>query len=161
MPRRVRDPASSWVTEGASRQAERGRRPGNPHLNVERAGILAVELRPEETTVGLAGLDAHFFAKRRFTTGNDPEQFVREPAQVSQELRRAHPRIACEGVGVSLPGRVDSDGRFIFAPNLAWPPVPIRQMIETAARLSSHELRRASRRRRFAYLNCWSSSRAC
>ena len=127
-----------WVTEGASRNAQRGRRPRNLHLNVERAGILGVELRPDETTVGFAGLDAHFIAKRRFATGNDPEQFVRELAQVSQELRRAHPRMACEGMGVSLPGRVDADGRFIFAPNLAWPAVPIRQMIEAAVRLPAN-----------------------
>src|SRR5262249_119150 len=91
-----------WVTEGASRRASRGRRPRNLHLNVERAGILGVELRPETTTVGLAGLDARFVAQTNFPTGADPEQFVRALAQASQELRRAHPRIVCEGMGVSL-----------------------------------------------------------
>jgi hypothetical protein len=35
-----------WVTEGIGR-APRGRRPRLLHLNVERAGIVAVDLRPE------------------------------------------------------------------------------------------------------------------
>ena len=49
-----------WVTEGVG-TAARGRRPRLLHLNVERAGILAVDLRPETTTtVGLAGVDARF-----------------------------------------------------------------------------------------------------
>ena len=39
-----------WVTEGAIGRAPRGRRPRFLHLNVERTGILGVELRPETTT---------------------------------------------------------------------------------------------------------------
>jgi predicted NBD/HSP70 family sugar kinase len=125
-----------WVTEGAGDRAQRGRRARHLHLNVERAGILGVEVRPETTTVGLAGLDARFIAQRRFATPRDPEQFVRDLARASDDLRRAHPLVVCEGVGVSLPGRVDVNGRIIFAPNLGWaPPVPIRPMIENAVAL--------------------------
>jgi predicted NBD/HSP70 family sugar kinase len=35
-----------------------------------------------------------------------------------------------EGVGVSLPGRVDESGRLVFAPNLAWGPVDLRRPLE-------------------------------
>src|SRR6516165_5651295 len=45
-----------WVTEGASARSARGRRPRFLHLNVERAGIVAVDLRPGATRIGLAGL---------------------------------------------------------------------------------------------------------
>jgi predicted NBD/HSP70 family sugar kinase len=121
-----------WVTEGPSGRARRGRRPTQLHLNVERAGILGVELRPETTIVALAGLDARFVAQRSFPTARQPEQFVQDLAQASSELRRAHPRVVCEGMGVSLPGRVDATGRLIFAPNLGWGPVLIRSMIEAA-----------------------------
>ena len=51
------------------------------------------------------------------------------------QLRRAHPRVLCEGMGVSLPGRVDDSGRLVFAPNLGWGPVQITQMIEAAVGL--------------------------
>jgi predicted NBD/HSP70 family sugar kinase len=38
-------------------------------------------------------------------------------------------------MGVSLPGRVDTTGRLVFAPNLGWAPVNIRQMLEAATDL--------------------------
>jgi predicted NBD/HSP70 family sugar kinase len=121
-----------WVTEGAVGHAPRGRRPRHLHLNVERAGILAVDLRPEVTTIGLAGVDARFMARTKFHTASDPDVFVRELAVAAVELRAAHPRVLCEGAGVSLPGRVDANGTLVFAPNLGWGRVPITQMIEDA-----------------------------
>jgi predicted NBD/HSP70 family sugar kinase len=124
-----------WVTEGARGRAQRGRWPRHLHLNVERAGILGVELRPETTTVGLAGLDARFVAQRSFATARTPEQFLVDLAEAARDLRRSHPSIECEGMGVSLPGRVDPAGMLIFAPNLAWPVVPIGPMIEKAVGL--------------------------
>jgi predicted NBD/HSP70 family sugar kinase len=124
-----------WVTEGAAGRSPRGRRPRNLHLNVERAGILGVELRPETTTVGLAGVDARFMGQSTFPTAATPERFIEDLAAATVELRRAHPRVLCEGMGVSLPGRVDDSGRLVFAPNLGWAPVQITQMIETAVGL--------------------------
>lgn len=124
-----------WVTEGAIGRSPRGRRPRNLHLNVERAGILGVELRPEMTTVGLAGIDARFMGQVQFATAATPERFVRDLAAATCELRRAHPRVLCEGMGVSLPGRVDKDGNLVFAPNLGWQPVAITRMIEDAVAL--------------------------
>jgi predicted NBD/HSP70 family sugar kinase len=124
-----------WVTEGPSGPARRGRRPVHLHLNVERTAILGVELRPETTFVGLAGIDARFIAQRSFPTPREPQQFAHDLAQVACELRRAHPQMVCEGMGVSLPGRIDQEGRLIFAPNLGWAPVLIRPMIEQAVQL--------------------------
>jgi predicted NBD/HSP70 family sugar kinase len=124
-----------WVTEGIVGRSPRGRRPRHLHLNVERAGILGVELRPETTTIGLAGVDARFIGQATFPTAATPERFVADLADVTRELRRAHPRVLCEGMGVSLPGRVDESGRLVFAPNLGWAPVQITQMIEAAVGL--------------------------
>jgi predicted NBD/HSP70 family sugar kinase len=124
-----------WVTEGAVGHVPRGRRPRHLHLNVERAGILGVELRPEVTTIGLAGVDARFMGQTRFPTADTAERFVEDLAAAVIDLRRAHPRVLCEGMGVSLPGRVDASGRLVFAPNLGWGPVPLQQMIEEAVGL--------------------------
>jgi predicted NBD/HSP70 family sugar kinase len=110
-----------WVTEGAIGRVPRGRRPRALHLNAERAGIVGVDLRPETTTIGLAGLDARFVSQTAWPTPRDPELFIRELARSVAELRSAHPRMACEGVGVCLAGRVDTSGRLLFAPNLGWP----------------------------------------
>jgi predicted NBD/HSP70 family sugar kinase len=124
-----------WVTEGAIGRAPRGRRPRFLHLNVERAGILGVELRPETTTLGLAGVDARFVAQTSWPTPKDAASFVKELAQATSVLRAAHPTISCEGMGVSLPGRVDRNGRLVFAPNLGWGAVDLKQMLEAVVGL--------------------------
>src|SRR5262245_15098563 len=124
-----------WVTEGAIGHVTRGRRPRFLHLNVERTGILAVELRPEMTTVGLAGVDARFVRQASWPTPGDPKAFVAEVAKTIASFRAAHPQIVCEGMGVSLPGRVDNTGRLVFAPNLGWAPVNIQQLLEAAIKL--------------------------
>lgn len=124
-----------WVTEGAIGRLPRGRRPRFLHLNVERTGIVGVNLRPETTTVGLANVDARFEAERSFPTPADPVMFVRLVAQTIASLRTEYPRMVCEGVGVSLPGRVDAAGRLVFAPNLGWRDVDLRQMLEAATEL--------------------------
>ena len=67
-----------WVTEGAIGRLPRGRRPRSLHLNVERAGIIGVDLRPETTTVGLANVDARFVAQTSWPTPREPGLFVRE-----------------------------------------------------------------------------------
>jgi predicted NBD/HSP70 family sugar kinase len=123
-----------WVTEGIGR-APRGRRPRLLHLNVERAGIVAVDLRPETTTLGLAGVDARFVEQTSWRTPEDSHAWVQALARTVRAFRTAHPQILCEGIGVSLPGRVDRDGRLIFAPNLRWGPVNIRALIEEATEL--------------------------
>jgi predicted NBD/HSP70 family sugar kinase len=127
--------AEGWVTEGAIGRLPRGRRPRFLHLNVERTGIVGVDLRPETTTVGLANVDARFEAQRSFPTPSDPPGFVRAVARTIASLRTAHPRMVCEGVGVSLPGRVDETGRLVFAPNLGWRDVDLRRMLESATGL--------------------------
>jgi predicted NBD/HSP70 family sugar kinase len=124
-----------WVTEGAVGHAPRGRRPRSLHLNVERAGILAVELRPEITTVGLAGVDARFLGQTSWPTPHTAEAFARRLARTVATLRREHPRVVCEGIGVSLPGRVSVDGRLLFAPNLRWDDVNLANLIESAVGL--------------------------
>ncbi len=119
-----------WVTEGAIGQALRGRRPRFLHLNVGRAGILAVDLRPAITTVGLAGVDARFVEQTSWPTPKDPEVFIRQLARTVTLFRSGHPRMVCEGMGVSVPGRADRSGRLVFAPNLGWGQVELKRMIE-------------------------------
>ena len=119
-----------WVTEGATGQVLRGRRPRFLHLNVERTGILAVDLRPAITTVGLAGVDARFLEQTSWPTPKDPDAFIRQLARTVTEFRNDHQRIVYEGMGVSVPGRADRSGRLVFAPNLGWGPVDLKPLIE-------------------------------
>lgn len=124
-----------WVTEGASGSTARGRRPRFLHLNVERAGIVAVDLRPGTTRVGLAGIDARFVMQTDWPTPATPGAFAAELARTVKAFRRAHPDVVYEGVGVSLPGRVDEAGRLVFAPNLGWGQDDLQRLLESVVGL--------------------------
>lgn len=124
-----------WVTEGAVGPSTRGRRPRFLHLNVERAGVVAVDVRPETTRVGLAGIDARFVMQTTWPTPRKPGAFAETLARTVDAFRGAHHEMVYEGMGVSVPGRVDDAGRLVFAPNLGWDGVDLRQLLESAVGL--------------------------
>ena len=122
-----------WVTEGANGHAPRGRRPRFLHLNKERVGIIGVNIRPKMTTLALANLDGHFVAQESLPTAPNPEQFIDELVPRLQNLKKMRSELTCEGIGVSLPGRVDlASQRLVFAPNLEWRDVDLKTPLEEA-----------------------------
>src|SRR5215468_4687688 len=125
-----------WVREGASGHVPRGRRPRFLHLNKERVGIIGVNVRPATTTIGLADLDANFVAQESLPTAVDPDRFIADLTPRVRNLIEMRPEISCEGIGVSLPGRVDLDSqRLVFAPNLGWGPIDLKKTLEEATGL--------------------------
>ncbi len=125
-----------WVREGASGHVPRGRRPRFLHLNRERVGIIGVNVRPATTTIGLADLDANFVAQESLPTAGDPQRFIADLAPRLRNLIEMRPEISCEGIGVSLPGRVDLNSqRLVFAPNLGWGPIDLKTPLEEATGL--------------------------
>jgi predicted NBD/HSP70 family sugar kinase len=124
-----------WLTEGAVGPSARGRRPRLLHLNVERAGIVAVDLRPETTRVGLAGIDVRFVMQTTWPTPRKPVAFAEALARTVESFRRTHRDMVFEGMGVSLPGRVSDCGRLLFAPNLGWGQVELRDLLESTVGL--------------------------
>ena len=125
-----------WVKEGASGHAPRGRRPRFLHLNRERVGIIGVNVRPATTTIGLADLDANFVAQESLPTADDPQRFIADLAPRLRNLIEMRSEISCEGIGVSLPGRVDLDSqRLVFAPNLGWGLIDLKTPLEEATGL--------------------------
>jgi predicted NBD/HSP70 family sugar kinase len=125
-----------WVTEGAIGRAPRGRRPRFLHLNKERVGIIGVNIRPARTTLAVADLDAHFVAQESLPTSPSAPQFIEDLSNRLKNLIRTHPEISYEGIGISLPGRVDlATQRLVFAPNLAWRDVDLKTPLERATGL--------------------------
>jgi len=125
-----------WVREGASGHVPRGRRPRFLHLNKERVGIIGVNVRPAMTTIGLADLDANFVAQESLPTAAGPERFIADLTPRIRNLIEMRPEISCEGIGVSLPGRVDLNSqRLVFAPNLGWGPIDLKTPLEKATGL--------------------------
>lgn len=128
--------ADRWVTEGANGRVPRGRRPTFLHLNNERVGVIGINIRPAETTVALADLQAHFIAQESLATADDPKRFIADLTKRLRNLMRVRPEITYEGIGVSLPGRVDAaSNRLVFAPNLPWKNVDLKTPLEQATGL--------------------------
>jgi len=126
-----------WLREGAVGRALRGRRPTFLHLNENRAGIFGINIQPGTTDLALANLSGHFLAQESMTTPASSDTFVNRISQRIRELRKEHPQMAYEGIGVSLPGRVDlSSQKFVFAPNLGWQEMDLKAQLEKATGLS-------------------------
>jgi len=150
--------AERWVVEGAAGPAARGRKPIFLHLNSERAGIIGVDMRPLTTTVGLATVDLKFLEQETMPTGRDPAPFVRTLCQRIRRMMAAHPEVAYEGIGVSLPGRADlASHQISFAPNLGWGKFDLKTPLEKATGLPV-ELENAANA--CALLELWSGRHA-
>src|SRR6185295_5086559 len=99
-------------------------------------GIIGVNIRPQMTTIALANLDGHFVAQESLPTAQDPQRFVNDVVPRLLNLKRIRPELTCEGIGVSLPGRVDlASQRLVFAPNLDWSNFDLKTPLEEATGL--------------------------
>lgn len=129
--------AERWVREGAIGQLPRGRKPTFLHLNADRAAVIGINLRPIRTDVALADLSGRFLAQQTIQTGDNPTEFIAELSGRLRTLIKANPQIDYEGIGISVPGRVDpTTHRLIFAPNLNWGEVDLKTPLEKATGLS-------------------------
>ncbi len=125
----------SWVLEGPTGRLPRGRRPTFLRLNDERA-IIGVDLRPTQTTVALADANGKFISQEGMETATDPAAGMPALIESIQRIKRGCRGKKIEGIGISLPGRYDDRGdRLVFAPNLRWKGVEIRNPIAKATGL--------------------------
>ncbi|MGB7747642.1 MAG: ROK family protein [Verrucomicrobiia bacterium] len=125
--------AERWLKEGAVGDLPRGRKPTFLHLNAERCGIIGVDVQPAITTLAVASMDSQFLAQESMPTAKDPSEFMARLGRRIKDLMRAHPQNSYEGVGISLPGRIDSSSQqLIFAPTLGWNELDLKTQLEHA-----------------------------
>ena len=123
--------AGKWVVEGATGQLPRGRKPTFLHLNSDRAGIIGVDIHPQVTMLAASNLDLKIRAQESLPTGSDPKDFIRRLGVRIQAMMRTHPKDSYEGIGISVPGRIDpATHRLTFAPNLHWHDVDFQTPLE-------------------------------
>ena len=119
-----------WVREGAVAQLPRGRRPTLLGLN-EQLALLVADVHPGQATLAITTLNGSFVARATLLLDPDPPEAIRQIATEMMRMRERHPDFIFEGIGISLPGRVDPESQeLIFAPNLKWEAQPIRQIVE-------------------------------
>jgi len=121
-----------WVVNGPLGRLPRGRRPTFLRLN-ERRAIVVADLRPNQSTVAVADVNGKFLSQESIATLSHPAKTAAKLAASIKHQMLAHPELVFEGIGISLPGRVEmGTGKITFAPNLKWPEFDFRKPIEQA-----------------------------
>ena len=122
--------AELWVREGALAKLPRGRRPTMVVLNDDLV-MLVADIRPRMATVAVVDLNGRLLSRAQLPVTGDPEKTLAAIVDTMQRMRETHSGRSFEGVGISLPGRVDARTRHLrFAPNLGWPDFDIAGTLE-------------------------------
>lgn len=119
-----------WIKEGAVAHLPRGRRPTLLHLNDDLV-VLAVDIHPRQATVAMVDLNGHLLSRSLLPISSNPAKAIEGIIDCMKRIRDNYSKKSVEGIGISVPGRVDTESqRLIFAPNLHWPEFDIKHMIE-------------------------------
>lgn len=119
-----------WITEGATERRPRGRRPTLLSLNAEMV-IIVSDLRPTHVTVAVMDLNGRFLSRETLPLLKDPVRGVALLADAMRQMMADFRDRSFEGIGISLPGRVDPvTQRLILAPNLPWHNLDLKGAIE-------------------------------
>lgn len=121
-----------WVTEGALVRRPRGRRPTMLSLN-DQLVILVADIRPSQGIVALVDLNGRFLAQEAIPLVQQPERAGQKLVACMQSILSRHEDRSCEGIGISMPGRVDPETqRLILAPNLKWTNYDLKTAVQEA-----------------------------
>jgi predicted NBD/HSP70 family sugar kinase len=124
-----------WISEGALAHRPRGRRPTLLVLN-DQLVILVADIRPRQAIVALIDLNERFLSRAVVPIVADPARAVDRIVECMQSMRAAHPDRSFEGIGLSMPGRVEPiTQRLVLAPNLKWGDYDIKRAIEEKMKL--------------------------
>ncbi len=129
--------AEEAVLEGATVDAPRGRRPKMLYVRTRDRLIVGIDVRFSFTQIMLADFSGNSVAMERFETMTDPDALVAELAERIERLVHTHQSAGkCEGIGLVVPGMTDQrTGCVLFAPQLGWRDVPIRDALAKATGL--------------------------
>jgi predicted NBD/HSP70 family sugar kinase len=93
--------------------------------------VLAADIHPRQGTVAMVDLNGRLLSRSTLPLGSDPARAIASVVDCMKRIRDSHPNKSLEGIGISVPGRVDTESQsLIFAPNLHWPPFNIKQAVE-------------------------------
>ena len=134
--------AERWIVEGSMGRLPRGRRPTFLNINSQR-GVLALDIHPSQTTLAIADLGGTIIAQQLISLPEDPQRVVATIVSAIQKIIAANSDRSFDGIGISLPGRLDlkdtksAAGKSlpekpIFAPNIRWPIQQIKSRVEQA-----------------------------
>ena len=125
-----------WVRDVGVANLPRGRRPTMVGLNQDLV-ILVADIRPKLATVAVVDLNGRFLSRAQLPITSDPAKTIGGIVDTMLRMKSNHPQRSFLGVGIALPGRVDSlTQRLRFAPNLRWRDFDIKTAIEKGTGMS-------------------------
>ena len=129
--------ADGSLYEGATIDSPRGRRPQMLFVRTRGRLVISVDVRFSRTYVMLGDFSGTAIAMETFATIEDPMDLVAELKVRVRRLLTTHSGAGeCEGLGLVVPGMVDSiTGRVLNAPHLGWRNVDIRDALSAAVGL--------------------------
>ena len=124
-----------WITEGAVAKRPRGRRPTMLALNDELV-ILVADLRPGLAILAVVDLNGRFLARESVPLASNAERATAKIAEAMEAMRAQLPDKTFEGVGISVPGRVNPENqRILLAPNLHWADFDVKRRLADRLKL--------------------------
>lgn len=124
-----------WVREGSVIKTERGRRPTMLTMNDDLL-LLVADIRPTKAILAVIDLNGRFLDRSMVPIIADPAEGVDMIVEGMRKLQSHFPGKTWEGLGVSLPGRVNKVTRKLaWAPNLPWVGFDIRGKLQKAFKI--------------------------
>lgn len=112
----------------------RGRRPTLIRVRTSGRLAVAVDVRPERTSLALADFSGAVLQRDVFDTPAHPDELARRLVTHVQSMLDSRivegETVSCQGIGIVVPGMVDRrSGHIIYAPRLGWRDVRLRDAI--------------------------------
>ncbi|HZM99078.1 MAG TPA: ROK family transcriptional regulator [Pyrinomonadaceae bacterium] len=122
------------LIEEVSGESTGGRPPILLSLRTADAVAIGVDLGTTHTVIATSDLAGRVLEQETFETNPDAKKTIKEIVERSRRLIRRN-NGTIEGIGISLPGLVDPDGKQLFIPTFKWRDVPLASEISTATGL--------------------------
>lgn len=122
------------LIEEVSGESTGGRPPILLSLRTADAVAIGVDLGTTRTIVATSDLAGRVLEQEQFETNPNADQTISQIVDRARRLIRRN-NGTIEGIGVSLPGLVDPEGKELFIPTFKWRDLPLAQEISSATGL--------------------------
>jgi len=133
--------AEGLIFEGATGEGRgRGRKPTFLYIDSRERYVIAVDIRATRTYMMATDLMGKpLVGISHFPTHRDLKGLIVDLSQRIKSIVADHPAVACQGVGVAVPGMTDpSSGKVVHAPTLGWRDVNLKDPLAAAVELPVH-----------------------
>ncbi len=130
--------AEGLIFEGATGEGRgRGRKPTFLYIDSRERYVIALDIRATRTYMMATDLMGRpLVGISHFPTQRDLPKLIEDLSQRIKSIVAAHPTVACQGVGISVPGMTDpSSGKVLHAPTLGWRDVNLKDPLSAAVDL--------------------------